>query len=1549
MPAPLGDSHLRTVTDAIIAQVGGLNRLEEDVFASARTACGLRPGLALRIAPAFAFDSDRKPIGVRKSGRQGGSELSRWIARHLADDGLTAGEGGDPDRVGLAAGAAMAMMVAPQPRKRVQRAVGHLFQHAGSPEKADALVGLLVSRGWLEEHDGSAHPLHPVIADEMLARALLAPDGEALSTTAEWIFQAALDDPVSARRLIDGIRRLVDAYPHEGLKSLLKAKCHDWVEQHGRAIGVLAVAFEAQRGDEVGLIPAMLEGPPWYAIASDHLKTLSHQYLSSETDPAVGRSRLEASLAALPKPAQIPADWRTLAADLLSGDLGAPDGPLLAAALGRRSPDQQWARQVRDTAIRWTEDHTDAAAPVLGALIRDRSLPKPDLHLVVERALDWISRHDGPGGTRVLAPLIINKKLTPRQRDDVLSAARDWLRRNSRTEDAKFVLRALLKDPVRRENHFREALPFAFEWLEANGDSSASWSVASHVCNRDAVAAWLPHLLPWLETHAIEPVIRSVLVRTLQIRSKHLELDEERKMVRCGVAWLRANPDDWAVPEVCGALAGHARRPGLEGKQRKYRQNQAVTSEQADEVLISVSRWIGGFGSRNINTSVVLALLGYYHAGREPTVQFSRDALDWLGHPRPVDDARKVLSLLVRRGAFDEESADEAAERVAKELESFPEFVKDTRLQAGIFRLFKKFPGAVRAPVREAFAAAAIGVAEDDDGAAEPPSIPPFDVLQHLLHIGGFEPGRRRQICLSGLRWLESNSAQDDADKIIRRLLDEPGWRGAEIQSLIDHAFEWLHRWIDAGKASPDHEGPSNVLSRLVRRPELRRADVMTALEMAERWMSGKGKRKWAAHRRIAEAFLERQDLTPDEEARYLSILLRTARSSTEWREQLLQALERGLVWLRDHADLPTASNVIGPALWRARDQGELEWDRTAVFAAAERWLRRYQRLGRAHYVLKPLLLLDREAALPDDFQNLVPFTLAYLESHAEDWYAREVFRLVCRREDLSDAQRTALVDIARVWLENRSADPEASHVLQALVRLSLTDAQLEFVLEASLAWATNMLDIIERRYESGVTKLEYHRKYEPRYLLAKLLAREGLTEAGHSRVLGVALRTHRVKPLNTEPFDWELEPDSERVAGDEPLLRHAIEHLDGMDEVVEIGPVLAEAHAFRLPAETWTAVRERSLRWLEIHASAETAGEVYFQLARTMGVSSFRASRVLPRALAWLEIHGGKRSTRTLLWSLLRRELTADQVADLLPFAEPELTDFSLTTAQSRLLASVIAQPHTPAEVAEPLVRTAIEALEYDDGRGDAARWALIDGLTRCRHLNPAQRRRVIAFVVQWGGRPKTERRAAKLFNRCLDMEGLSGAEREQLLGAVVAWADTRAMDFTAWPVIAGIGAFLEREGAVGDGRARRVEKLILTAAGQAATNPEGGVLFADVVSLRWCGDEAQRTLLSGALEWFGEHYLKSRAGAVALALWPLGLKSAERRRLVQLAALWIQEHSSAPQANELVDAIRTSAMYASLPFRTRGILDEIHARTDDASLDPSEDDADEEAWGVV
>ncbi|MFI0463791.1 serine protease [Saccharopolyspora sp. 5N102] len=1533
--APLGD-HLRQVADAIITQVGRLVHLEDDIRASARAVCGCRPGLVLRIAPELALDSDRNPVGVRKFGRQSGSELSRWIAQRLADDGLTAA-GGDAKRVSFAAGAAMAMMVAPQTRERLQRAVGQLFERSGSSADGNTLVDLLLSRGWLEERDGRVHPLHPVIADEMLVRALLTPEGEALSETAEWIFQAALDDSVSVRMLVDVIRRLATDYPHPGLAQLLEARCRDWVEEHCELIGKRALEFERERADEAGLIPAMLRGPLWSSIASDHLEILSRRYFSCEAEPAACRDRLQECLAALPKSEEIPEAWRDLAAKLLSGALHEEDGPLLDTVLGRPSSDPQWAKQIRELAVRWTEDHPDAASAsfVLGALIRDRSLSEPDLHLVVERALDWISRHDAESGSRVLVPLISNPRLTPRQRDDTRLAVRDWLDRNSRTIDAKFVLRVMLRDPARRRNHFGEALPYALDWIEANGNSSAAWSVASQICSRDAIAAWLPTVLPWLETHVTDPAIHTILVRTLQIRSKSVTLDEERRMVRCGLSWLRANPTRWAVPEVCGALSGHARRTNLEGKERKYRQNMAVTAADADELLVSVCAWMDRFGSRNVSANTVLGLLGYYHASTEQTKHFAKRALDWLKHPRPAEDSRKVLSLLVRRGEFTEEDAGATVERVAKELESFPAFADDNRLQAGVFRFFKKYPSVVNETVRDRFAAAALGVTDESDDAepTRPQRIPPFDVLRFLLDTVGLGPRRRRQVALSALRWLESNSTRADADIVIRRLLDEPDWSGPETEYIIDHAFEWLHRWIDADEASTNHEGPSGVLSRLVVRTELRRTDVETAFELAQRWMSRKDNRKKAAYRRIAQAFLERDDLTPDQEAQFLLNLLKIVCTGVEGQEQRLQVLKRGLDWLRDHADLPCAAKVLGPALWRVLDDDELEWDRTAVIAAAERWLRQHERLATAHFVVKPLLLLDKREGLPDGFPSPVPFALAFLEAHPIAWYSAETIRLVCRREDLSDAQRAIVLDTARSWLEGRSADTAASHVLQALARIPLTQPQREFVLAASLSWAANLIDIIDRRYESGVTKPEFHRQYEPRYLLAKLLAREDLTSAEYARVLGVALRTHRVKVLNMKPFNWELEPE----LGNEPLLRFALKHLDAVEDVPEIGPVLAEIQAFDLAPDTRTAIRGRSLQWLGEHASTEEAGEVCVQLARTMNATTLKSSRVLPHSLAWLRVHAGKPSTPALLSFLLRHELEIDHVAALLPFAERALADFTLSMAQSRLLASVVAQRHTPAEVASPLVRTAIEALEHQGDNGRSQAGILVDGLTKCRHLDAAQRSQVIAFVVQMAALHKTERRVAALFNRCLGMEGLGGAECDQLLGAAVAWAGTRTADVSAWPVIAAIGRFVERAETTDDGQASRVEELILSSAMRAVTHAAGAGLLSKVVDLRWCSEQTVNKLHVGTLEWFEKHYLTEQAGAVAQALWPLKLSQDVRRRLAQLVARWIREHPGKPWAGQLAATIRSSETYPALPFRTRHILEEFHAQTNGVPHDPS------------
>lgn len=1537
---PFDQEHLDRVTDEVIRHAGRLKNRSDDMLASARTVSGNRPGLAIRIAPELALDPNSYPVGIRKSARVTGTELSQWIAESVDADGLTAADDSD-EQVTRAAGIAVAMMAAPQTRQRLQHTVEAGFRHMGTAcdDDAGVLVDQLLSRGWLTESNGVLRPLHSVITDQLLLRILLTPEGESLATASHGIFHTAIEDPLTCVRFVEAIRRLVVDHPNPNLPGFLETRCRTWVAENLDHIQTHDITLEQEFPGEPGLIATMLRPGPWRAATLNQLETLSRQYFSGEDTSIKYRVRMSRCLEALDTD-NPPTEWGGLAADLVAGELTDTDGELLYTLLRSSGTDGQRLNQIRFRALAWVEEFpfADSVAMVLGLLAKDRSLSKQDCSRVIDRSLAWLARHDTVSGSHMLAALVRSPMLSTPQRDEMWRLLRSWLVSHSTEPDAKFVLRAMLTKPERPGGYYAEALPFTLKWLSANGDNSAAWGISRMVCNDQAISVWWPILLPWLETHATtSPAISPTLCQALSRKAIHISQDKQRQLIRCALSWIQANKDHWTVPEVCKGLAGHSRNPKLKGRERKLRQNLAVTSDQADAILDSLSDWMDRFGPTQVNYQVITALLGYHHARPEPRDRFVAHVLEWLEYPHSVDESERVLAKLARRGGSNARLSEGIIRRAELELASYPSIAHNDELLAGIFLIFGRFPSTARQPLRDRLIDMAVGAADLTDEPQSPgrDRIPPSEILQYLLDIENLPLDRRAMVVDRGVRWIERNSRTKDADKIIRKVLDEPELTGYQAHTIVNHAFEWLDWWLGFENPTANHEGPSTILTRLLARTELDEEDVQTAYEFADKWMSRKDRKKLTAYRRIAEAFLNREGLQPEQTARCLGRVLHAYRSDEEHHHEARRtAVDKAMAWLQEHSALPCASRVLGPALWKVLWENDLSEYRAQVLQAAAHWLEAHADCGPAEHVIKPLLKIDKEGGLPPDFPDLLPLTLRFVEAQGDKWYSARIFPKLCRREDLSDAQRAIISRTAVVWFEGRSSDPTASHVLYGLSRLPLTDEQREFMVNAAVSWALNMIQTIGAKYASGMTSYKtYLSDWDPRFVLRKILARKDLTAAQRAQVLGVALRTHWSAGLRNSGFDWSPKDETDEDLattpsagpstknGDQPLLWQALEYLATTDNVVEIGPVLAEARSFKLASDQQILLHNRSLTWLVAHAGAEEAGEVCVQLARNLPEGRIN-SAVLEHSLTWLRAHSGKPAARPLLSFLFRRQLTEEWLHELLPFAEPVLADYTPSKLDGQLLAGVISQSVAAATAIHPFVRLAIDSLRTESAK-DGAADALIEALSGCGQLDSCQKAHVVELVVERAGQPKSNVRAGRWLVRCLCHTDPDDAQRDRLFGAMVVWAEAHIPDQLAWPPITSFYEAVGQSEGFGESQIQRARSLLLGVASHAAKHLGGAVFLTQV--LRWERLDPSTTaeIHDAAMKWLELYSASSgQTGLVVSALWPL---SAKRAGLAQHTVLWLRNHGRQAIAATLVNTIRDSEDFAKLPFRTRKAMEQF------------------------
>ncbi|WFE31699.1 serine protease [Micromonospora sp. WMMD975] len=974
--------------------------------------CGSRPIIAMLVAleaetRAKAGTLNRALPSVRPG------ELVDWLNRRLREDGLlpqAVSLISDPEpSVELQTCVAMAV-AAPQERTSLIACGGRVA--GGDTERAEHLLGILLTMGWLVPSFGEYTTVHDIVTDQLTESTFHRPgSGTVRSAVADRILAASLTRGRTIGRYATNLGRLMRDLTLEQRSGPLQEHCRHWLEGHEREVGGL---LAEQQDEGAYALGAVMDNPSWSPVAFGRWDTVVAPWLAVHARTFSARHLLYKGLRASVSDDRLVRE----SIEWLAVHHRAEATFVLRPLLQRELSDEQAAVVVR-RALAWLDDHATTlnAQFVLQPLL-DRELSDEQAAKVVRHALAWLDDHAATFNARFVLQSLLSRELSGGQADVAVRHALAWLDDHLAALDAGFVLCPLLGREL-SGGQASVAVRHALAWLDDHAATFSARFVLRSLLDRDLsgeqTSGVVRNAVAWLDDHAMtldaQYVLRSLLERELS--------DEQAtKVVRHALAWLTDYADiadagfvlrPLLQRELSGGPATSVVRQALvwldvhaatlEGQfvLRPLLQRE-LPDEQAGPAVRHALVWLDVHAATLDGQFVLRPLLQRELPDGQAT-SIVRHGLAWLTDYADIVDAGFVLRPLLQRELPDGQAATVVRHALA--------WLDDHSvvLDAGfVLRplLQHELPdGPAATVVRHALAWLAEHAATRNAGF----------VLQPLLHCP-LSDGQVSAVVRHALAWLTEYAATLDAQFVLRPLLDRE-LPAEQAATVVRHALAWLTGYADTVDAG-------YVLQPLLQR-ELSDDQVTTVVGYALAWLT--------AHAGILNA----------------GFVLRPLLQRELPGEQAATVVRHALVWLTAHAATFNASFVLQPLL-RHRLPGE---QAGTVVRHALAWLAGHATDIGARFVLRPLL---QRPSRGEQAASVVRYASAWLAVHAVTPGARFVLQPLLQRE-LSDEQAASVVRYASAWLAVHAVTPGARFVLQPLLQRESPDEQAASVVRHASAW----------------------------------------------------------------------------------------------------------------------------------------------------------------------------------------------------------------------------------------------------------------------------------------------------------------------------------------------------------------------------------------------------------------------------------------------------------------------------------------------------------------
>ncbi|MGW6576448.1 SAV_2336 N-terminal domain-related protein [Streptomyces sp. NPDC054945] len=247
-----------------------------------------------------------------------------------------------------------------------------------------------------------------------------------------------------------------------------------------------------------------------------------------------------------------------------------------------------------------------------------------------------------------LRKLLRSTDLSEEQAGAIVDRALEWLRVDSRTEEAQFVLNGLLSRTGLSHQVESEAVRHGLDWLDAHGTARAAEFVLGPLLavtglSGDQVGRTVNRALDWLDAHGQGDSAQFVL-RPLLLRG---DLSAEQ-------AWL---VEDYALGWLEGREADVQSQFALSAVLRKTDLHRIARNE----FLRIGFDWLRAVGGHTSAKFVLRPLLQRIDLAPEEVRTGTAFALAWLEEHGAAHDAQFVLNALLHRGDLTPVEADDTA------------------------------------------------------------------------------------------------------------------------------------------------------------------------------------------------------------------------------------------------------------------------------------------------------------------------------------------------------------------------------------------------------------------------------------------------------------------------------------------------------------------------------------------------------------------------------------------------------------------------------------------------------------------------------------------------------------------------------------------------------------------------------------------------------------------------------------------------------------------------------------------------------------------------
>ncbi|WP_367132032.1 hypothetical protein [Saccharothrix sp. HUAS TT1] len=1261
--------------------------------------CSRRPVIALLVAG----DVERR-VRLGRTPRAGGGPdvLVRWLHRRLEEDGIipsSADTPGDspfvddaPQAVLLAC--ALATALCPMPVARVRETIQLLLDRLGDPTRAEVLIDVLLTMGWLESRSGELDIVHDIVTDQFLVEALAPAAALRVRDTAlNTLLDLVRTEADALDHVTGNIARMHADLVRSTHAQQLTDACVKWIDERSHELG----ATFAASPDGGHTLYTLLHAEPWQTGVISAWDTVVEPWLRTAI-PDVDQVRFfRYSLASVPEHGAGPLAIAALV--WLAGNRENVE-PVLSRLLRRSDLSREQRTVAVKHALEWLSSGTtienatfalrglldfpteveevdrrsiaaalawlavNPVAPdadfVLSGLLAHRVL-SDDRSSAVDHALQWLDRY----GRQSRASFVLSRLLRMTGLDDgrsarLVSLALDWAERYREDQRSSHVLRPLFDWVTPESPDHARLVSYASAWVRVRSDTAAASFVlprllsASPVSPADA-AQHARYALQWLDhrdeaTNAFY-VLRSLIGCVKEVKSA----DIKAKALDHSLAWLGSNLDEPEAGQIFGLLATASWPAQSERSQIitlaltwvvKHAEHSTVPStlihlvrealpEHMDEICATADDWLATHRSSPDFPSLARLVISQPEVNSAHANRVAKMTFEWMTENRESEQLPGLLQSMASKRDAEFTYLEQVAEKAWKWLDTHPEHDMTPRL----LRSLIGNPTVKQANATRAAKTARKWIEEH----------PGHEQVVHLLRsLIGNPNSDVQQVNMAmdtALDWMDTHHESEHVPGLLQSMASKWDAEFTYLEQVAEKAWKWLD-------THPEHDMTPRLLRSLIGNPNSDVQQVNMAMDTALDWMD------------------------THHESEHVPGLLQSMAS--KWDAEftyLEQVAEKAWKWLDTHPE-----HDMTPRLLRSLIGNPTVKQANATRAAktARKWIEEHPGHEQVVHLLRSLI--GNPNSDVQQVNMVMDTALDWMDTHHESEHVPGLLQSMASKWDAEFTYLEQVAEKAWKWLDTHPEHDMTPRLLRSLIgNPHAAQGNVDKAAQTIVAWLENHSDDVAT---------------------ADLLRALGGSSAdiGHvNRAAGTGLawaRTH---------------PDHEET----PRLLKSMTSTWHPDFT----------HLERITAEAW--------RWLDTHVEHQSAPEILRSLIGNPNATQDNVDKAARTILTWVETHPNGDSTPHLLRSLT--EVLADEghVNRGASLALGWIDDHPDSDAVPQLVRAMVGNPLVDPLLAESAMR---KGLDWVDGHsGEEAVPELLRSLLTTPAAAPTDRTRVVGAALAW------------------------------------------------------------------------------------------------------------------------------------------------------------------------------------------------------------------------